>query len=96
LLSSKKSQPPQRSAAFSAQWRQAAAAEETGKLLTDRRLCFSFQSETHRRMNYKDTEPYNFLFFKIDLLTDFSALCLTDFIDWRYISLIGWYFWPSL
>ncbi len=25
------------------------------------------------------------LFFKIDLLTDFAALCLTDFIDWRYI-----------
>jgi hypothetical protein len=23
------------------------------------------------------------LFFKIDLLTDFAALCLTDFIDWR-------------
>jgi len=25
------------------------------------------------------------LFFKIDLLTDFEAFCLTDFIDWRYI-----------
>jgi hypothetical protein len=25
------------------------------------------------------------LFCKIDLLTDFAALCLTDFIDWRYI-----------
>jgi hypothetical protein len=25
------------------------------------------------------------LFFKIDLLTDFAALWLTDFIDWRYI-----------
>ncbi len=25
------------------------------------------------------------LFFKIDLLTDFATLCLTDFIDWRYI-----------
>jgi hypothetical protein len=23
--------------------------------------------------------------FNIDLLTDFAALCLTDFIDWRYI-----------
>jgi len=30
------------------------------------------------------------LFFKIDLLTEFAALCLTDFIDWRYIhSLVG-------
>jgi hypothetical protein len=30
------------------------------------------------------------LFFKIDLLTDIAALCLTDFIDWRYIhSLVG-------
>ncbi len=25
------------------------------------------------------------LFFKINLLTDFAALCLTDFIDWRYL-----------
>ncbi len=25
------------------------------------------------------------LFFIIDMLTDFAALCLTDFIDWRYI-----------
>ncbi len=24
-------------------------------------------------------------FFKIDLLTEFAVLCLTDFIDWRYI-----------
>jgi len=30
------------------------------------------------------------LFFKTDLLKDFAALCLTDFIDWRYIhSLVG-------
>jgi hypothetical protein len=38
-------------------------------------------------MNYKDTEPYTVcrLFFKIDLVTRFAALCLTDFIDWRYI-----------
>jgi hypothetical protein len=25
------------------------------------------------------------LFYKIDLLTNFAALCLTDFIDWRHI-----------
>jgi hypothetical protein len=39
-------------------------------------------------MNYKDTERLNpicRLFFKIDLLTDFAALCLTDFIDWIYL-----------
>ena len=36
-------------------------------------------------MNYKDTEPYMSAFFKIYLLSDFAALCLTDFIDWRYI-----------
>jgi hypothetical protein len=39
----------------------------------------------HGRMNYKDTEPLTSAFFKIDLLTDFAALCLTDSIDWRYI-----------
>jgi hypothetical protein len=35
----------------------------------------------HGRMNCKDTKPYMSLFFKIDLLTDFAALCLADFID---------------
>jgi hypothetical protein len=30
-----------------------------------------------------------------DLLTDFAALCFTDFIDWRYIT-HGWYFRPRL
>jgi hypothetical protein len=36
-------------------------------------------------MNYiKTPNPICRLFFKIDLLTDFAALCLTDFIDWRY------------
>ncbi len=39
----------------------------------------------HGRMNYKDTNPICRLFFKIDLLTYFAGLCLTDFIDWRYI-----------
>ncbi len=33
----------------------------------------------------KTPNPICRLFFKIDLLTDFAALCLTDFIDWRYI-----------
>jgi hypothetical protein len=40
----------------------------------------------HGRMNYKDNEPYMYAaFFYIDLLTDFAALCLTNFIDRRYI-----------
>ncbi len=34
----------------------------------------------------KTPNPICRLFFKIDLLTDFAALCLTDFIDWRYIQ----------
>jgi hypothetical protein len=35
-------------------------------------------------MNYKDTKPYMSAFVSVDLLTDFAAFCLTDFIDWRY------------
>ncbi len=38
----------------------------------------------HGRMNYKDTKPYMSAFLSVDLLTDFAAFCLTDFIDWRY------------
>jgi hypothetical protein len=38
----------------------------------------------HGRMNYKDTKPYMSAFLSVDLLTDFAALCLTDFRDWRY------------
>ncbi len=44
-----------------------------------------FECALHGRMNYKDNEPICGLFCKIDLLTDFAALCLRDFIDWRYI-----------
>ncbi len=39
----------------------------------------------HGRMNYKDTKPYMSAFLSVDLLTDFAAFCLTDFMDWRYI-----------
>ncbi len=39
----------------------------------------------HGRMNYKDTKPYMSAFLSVDLLTDFAAFWLTDFIDWRYI-----------
>jgi hypothetical protein len=42
-------------------------------------------STIHGRMNYKDTKPYMSAFLSVDLLTDFAAFCLTDFIDWRYI-----------
>ncbi len=34
----------------------------------------------------KKPNPKCRLFYKIDLLTDFAAVCLTDFIDWRYIN----------
>ncbi len=37
----------------------------------------------HGQMNYKDTKPYMKAFLEVDLLTDFAALCLTDFRDWR-------------
>ncbi len=37
-----------------------------------------------RGINCKRPIPICQLFFKIDLLTDIAALCLTDFIDWRY------------
>jgi hypothetical protein len=36
-------------------------------------------------MNYKDNKPYMSAFLSVDLLTDFAAFCITDFIDWRYI-----------
>ena len=37
----------------------------------------------HGRKNYKDTKPMS-AFLSVDLLTEFAAFCLTDFIDWRY------------
>jgi hypothetical protein len=37
------------------------------------------------RLHCKRPIPICRLFFKIDLLTDIAALCLTDFIDWKYI-----------
>jgi hypothetical protein len=42
----------------------------------------------------KTPNPICWLFFKINLLTDFAALCSPDFIDWRYIT-HGWNFRPS-
>jgi hypothetical protein len=44
-----------------------------------------YEGRGHGRMNYKDTKPYMSAFLSVDLLTDFAAFCLTDFIDWRYI-----------
>ncbi len=40
-------------------------------------------------LNCKRPIPLCRLFFKIDLLTDIAALCLTDFIDWYIHSLVG-------
>ncbi len=42
------------------------------------------EGQEHGRINYKDTKPYMSAFLSVDLLTDFAAFCLTDFIDWRY------------
>ncbi len=46
-------------------------------------------------MNYKDTKPYMSAFLSVDLLTDFAAFCLTDFIDWRYIHILFVFFDPA-
>jgi hypothetical protein len=41
-------------------------------------------------LTIKTPNPVCRLFFKTDLLSEFAALCLTGFIDWRYIySLVG-------
>ncbi len=48
------------------------------------------------RINYKDPDPKCWLFLKIDLLMDFAAFCLTDFIDCGDTFTHGWYFRPSL
>jgi hypothetical protein len=49
---------------------------------------------SHGRMNYKDTKPNMSAFLSFDLLTDFAAFCLTDFIDWRYIH--SWFVFSTL
>ncbi len=53
--------------------------------------CFASSSlPCVERINCKRPIPICRLFFQINLLTDIAALCLTDFIDWRYIhSLVG-------
>jgi hypothetical protein len=33
-------------------------------------------------MYYKDTKPYLSALLSVDLLTEFAAFCLADFIDW--------------
>ncbi len=47
----------------------------------------------HGRMNYKETKPYMSAFLSVDLLTEFAAFCLTDFIDWRYIH--SWFIFST-
>jgi hypothetical protein len=48
-------------------------------------LKVTWEGPSHGRMNYKDTKPHISAFLSVDLLTEFAAFCLTDFIDWRYI-----------
>ncbi len=43
----------------------------------------------------KTPNPICRLFFKIDLLKDIAALCLTDFMDWRYIHSVVCIFDPA-
>ncbi len=56
------------------------------------------RTETKRKNpwtnEHKDTKPYMSAFLKIDLLTHFATLCLTDFIDWRYIHSVVCIFDP--
>jgi hypothetical protein len=47
------------------------------------------------RLLCKRPIPICRLFFKIDLLTDIAALCLTDFIDWKCIHLLVGIFDPA-
>ncbi len=56
-------------------------------------LCFLYG--THGPMDVKTPNPICRLFFLIDLLTDFAALCLTDFIDWRYNHSVVCIFEPA-
>ncbi len=46
-------------------------------------------------LNCKRPIPICRLFFKIYLLTDIAALCLTNFIDWRYIHILVGIFDPA-
>jgi hypothetical protein len=45
----------------------------------------------HGRINYKDTKPYMSALLSVDLLTDFVAYCLTDFIDWSWRYIHSWF-----
>ncbi len=45
--------------------------------------------QNHGRMNYKDTKLYKSAFLSVDLLTDFAAFCLTDFVDWTLLYLLS-------
>jgi hypothetical protein len=48
-------------------------------------MLYSVHTVHHGRKIYKDTKPYMSAFLSVNLLTEFAAFCLTDFIDWRYI-----------
>ncbi len=61
-------------------------------------FCMSTIFQIHQTMDKWTIKTPNSicrLFFKIDLLTEFVELCLTDFIDWRYIHSLGGIFNPA-
>ncbi len=67
-------------------WGEGKLAGEKGA----RRVPIPTRGHTVERLHCKRPIPIYRLFFIIDLLIDIAALCLTDFIDWRYIhSLVG-------
>ena len=64
--------------------------DEIGNQLYRRRVGGCYFLPLVEGLDCKRPIPICRLFFKIDLLTDIAALCLTDFIDWKYIhSLVG-------
>ncbi len=63
-------------------------------VVLDRQHTARCTCNTMDKWTMKTTNTKCRLFFKIDLLTDFVALCLTDYIDWRYIHQ-RWAKWRS-
>ncbi len=47
--------------------------------------CWPLSQSPMDEWTIKTPNPKCQLFFRIGLLTDFAALCITHFIDWRYI-----------
>ncbi len=55
-------------------------------VVLDRQHTARCTCNTTDKWTLKTPNPKCRLFFKTDLITDFAALCLTDYIDWRYIQ----------